>query len=195
MVKNSAISEKDKMLRGDLYSPLDAELTAERNRAAKLLHEFNVKEYTFNDRAREILSTLIPDAPSDLVILAPFHCDYGYNIHCGNRVFFNVGCVVLDVVKITIGNNVLFGPSVQIYGATHPSDHVVRRKRMFGREITIGDDCWIGGGAIICPGVKIGNRCIIGAGSVVTKDVPDDSLAAGNPARVKKSTKNNGRII
>jgi len=186
MVKMKTLSEKEKMLSGQLYTPLDRELTAERNKAAALLHELNVKEYLFTARSRQILAELIPGAPDDLVILAPFHCDYGYNIHCGRRVFFNVNCVVLDVVKITIGNNVLFGPGVQVYGATHPVDHVLRRTRMMGREITIGNDCWIGGGAIICPGVNIGKGCVVAAGSVVTRDVPEYSMVAGNPATVKK---------
>lgn len=174
------------MLAGELYSPLDKELVAERNQASKLLHELNVKEYLFTEKASGILKKLLPNAPADIVVVAPFHCDYGYNIHCGNRVFFNVNCVVLDVTKITIGNNVLFGPAVQIYSATHPNDYMTRRKRMLGKEITIGNDCWIGGGAIICPGVNIGDGCIIGAGAVVTRDVPAFSLAVGNPAKVIK---------
>jgi maltose O-acetyltransferase len=186
MVKKKIISEKEKMLGGQMYTPLDRELTAERNKSATLLHEFNVKEYLFTQRSRQILSELIPNSPADLVILAPFHCDYGYNIHCGRRVFFNVNCVVLDVVKITIGNNVLIGPGVHLYGATHPVDHVLRRTRMYGREITIGDDCWSGGGAIICPGVNIGKGCVIAAGSIVTSDVPEFCMVAGNPAKVKK---------
>lgn len=166
-------TEKEKMLAGELYSAADPELVKDRTKARDYLKDENFTE-------------LIPNAPENLYIQVPFSCDYGYNIHCGNNVYFNVNCVVLDVAKVTIGSNVLFGPGAQIYTASHPLDHVVRRTLEFGCPITIGDDCWIGGGAIILPGVTIGNRCIIGAGAVVTKSIPDNSLAVGNPARVIK---------
>lgn len=174
------------MLHGELYSAADKTLTEERLKAKSLLHVLNVKEYVLTERAKEALKELMPNAHPSLFIEPPFHCDYGYNIYCGENVFFNVNCVALDVTKITIGSNVFFGPGVHLYTATHPSDHSKRRTLESGKPITIGDDCWIGGGALILPGITIGNRCIVGAGSVVTKDVPDDSMVAGNPAKLMK---------
>ncbi|OGX89673.1 sugar O-acetyltransferase [Hymenobacter coccineus] len=181
------LSEKEKMLAGELYLASDPVLVQERARAKRLLHRLNVTEYLLTDVAREVLAELVPHAGPNFYIEPPFHCDYGSNIYCGSDVFFNVNCVVLDVMKVTIGSNVLFGPGVQLYGATHPLDAVTRRTVESGRPITIGDDCWFGGGAIVCPGVRIGMGCVIGAGSVVTRDVPAYSLAVGNPARVIKS--------
>ena len=114
----------------------------------------------------------------------PFFCDYGSNILLGERVFFNFNCVVLDVCQVKIGDFTLFGPAVQIYTAAHPMNADLRRKKEFAKPIEIGSDVWIGGGAIICPGVKIGSKSVIGAGSVVTRDVPSGVVAAGNPCRV-----------
>ena len=179
-------SEKEKMLAGELYSPLSKELAEDRLRAKKLLHRLNVTEYVMGEKTALILKELIPNAPKDLYIEPPFHCDYGFNIFCGNRVYFNVNCVVLDVAKVTIGSHVFIGPGTHIYTATHPLDSKMRRKNALAKPVSIGDDCWIGGGVIICPGVTIGNGCVIGAGAVVTRNVPDNSLAQGNPARVVK---------
>lgn len=181
------LSEKEKMLAGELYAASDPILVQERTRTKQLLHRLNVTEYLLMDAARQVLAELVPHASPDFYVEPPFHCDYGSNIYCGSSVYFNVNCVVLDVAKVTIGSNVMFGPGVQLYAATHPLDAVVRRTLELGRPITIGDDCWIGGGAIICPGVSIGAGCVIGAGAVVTKDVPAYSLAVGNPARVVKN--------
>ena len=114
----------------------------------------------------------------------PFYCDYGGNIELGERVFFNFNCVVLDVCPVRIGSFTLFGPGVQILTPMHPFEAALRRQQEFGKPITIGSDVWVGGGAIILPGVRIGSRAVIGAGSVVTRDVPDDVFAAGNPCRV-----------
>lgn len=179
-------TEKEKMLSGELYSPLSSELAEERMRAKKLLHRLNVAEYLMNSGAAAILQDLLPNAPADLYIEPPFHCDYGYNIHCGKRVYFNVNCVVLDVMKVSIGSYVFIGPGVHIYTAMHPVEAATRRKSLHAKPVTIGNDCWIGGGAIICPGVTIGNGCVIGAGAVVTKNIPDNSMAVGNPAKVIK---------
>lgn len=178
-------TEKEKMLSGELYAAFDEELVQERIRAKKLLYRLNVTEYLVTENTRSILAELIPNTGKNFYIEPPFHCDYGYNIHCGDQVYFNVNCVVLDSMKVTIGSNVLFAPGVQLYTATHPIDAVVRRTLLeLAKSITIGNDCWIGGGAVICPGVTLGNRCVIGAGSIVTKNIPEDSLAVGNPARV-----------
>ncbi len=179
-------TEKEKMLAGELYSPINKELADDRIKAKELLHKLNVTEYMMSAGAAVILRELLPNAPKDIYIEPPFFCDYGYNIHCGNRVYFNINCVVLDVAKVSIGSNVFFGPGVQIYTATHPLDSKTRRTRALAKPISIGDDCWIGGGAIICPGVQIGNGSVIGAGSVVTKNIPENCLAMGNPARIKK---------
>ena len=165
------MNEKEKMLSGELYWAGDIELVRERDQCKNALKEEDTKK-------------LIPGSPESLYIQFPFYCDYGYNIECGENVFINANCVFLDVAKITIGSHVLFGPAVQVYTASHPLDFMTRRKLEFAQPITIGDDSWIGGGAIIMPGVNIGKRCVIGAGSVVTKDIPDDSLAIGNPAKV-----------
>lgn len=181
-------TEKEKMLASEQYVGFDEELVRERTHAKELLYKLNTEGFVVNEKSKAILKELIPTAPKSLYVTPPFHCDYGYNIHCGENVYFNVNCVVLDINKVTIGNNVLIGPMVQIYAATHPSDFMERRSTESGKPVTIGDDCWIGGGAIILPGVTIGKRCIIGAGAVVTKDIPDDSLAVGNPAVVKRKT-------
>ena len=179
-------TEKEKMLAGELYNALDPELSRERHRCRDLLKAFNE---TREDQAEERTGLLhqLFGAETDVCIQPPFFCDYGVNIRLGRKVFFNFNCVVLDVMRISIGDNVLFGPAVQIYAATHPIDAVTRSQWLeFGKAVTIGSDVWIGGGAIICPGVTIGNRTVIGAGSVVTRDVPDDVFAAGNPCKVIK---------
>lgn len=182
-------TEKEKMLSGENYFSNDKELTLDRNRVKKLLHKLNVVEYLMNGNARAILRELLPNAHKRIYIEPPFHCDYGYNIHLGEKVYFNVNCVVLDAAKVTIGSNVFIGPGVHIYTATHPTNAVERQTVEFAKPVSIGNDCWIGGNTVICPGVTIGNGCTIGAGSVVTKDIPKNSLAVGNPVRVIKKLK------
>lgn len=177
-------TEKEKMLAGEIYFANDKELVTERTKAKKILHKLNVTEYLMNGSARNILRQLLPNSNKRIYIEPPFHCDYGYNIHSGANVYFNVNCVVLDTMKVEIGSNVFFGPGVHVYTATHPLNAVERRTVEFSKPVFIGDDCWIGGNTVICPGVRIGDGCTIGAGSVVTKDIPDHSLAVGNPAKV-----------
>lgn len=178
-------SEKQKMLRGELYNATDTELSTERRQARVLLKQLNDSRDDQQELRLQVLKDLIPIQGEGLWIEPPFYCDYGSNISAGDKVFFNFNCVILDVMKVTIGSNVLVGPSVQIYTAMHPMDWKERSSGLeFAKSITIGSDVWIGGGAIICPGVTIGSRSVIGAGSVVAKDVPDDVFAAGNPCKV-----------
>ncbi|HSP82391.1 MAG TPA: sugar O-acetyltransferase [Gillisia sp.] len=178
-------TEKEKMLEGELYNAADTQLTSERQRARQLIKEDNnILEDQVEERAA-LLKNLIPHSGVKLEIQPPFYCDYGSNIVLGDNVFFNFNCVILDVTRVTIGNRCLFGPAVQIYTATHPMDHAQRATgQEFGRSVNIGDDVWVGGNVTICPGVTIGDRAVIGAGSVVTKNIPPQVFAAGNPCRV-----------
>ena len=177
-------SERDKMLAGELYDPLDPELAAQRTRARDLCRSLNDTGEAQQQERRRILAELFGKGGDTVWMQPPFYCDYGTNITLGERVFFNFNCVVLDVCPVSIGDYTLFGPAAQIYTAMHPMDAQERRGREFAEPVEIGTDVWVGGGAIICPGVKIGSRTVIGAGSVVTRDVPDDVFAAGNPCRV-----------
>ena len=179
-------TEKEKMNDGEAYLAGDPILVKDRRKAKNLLHRLNVIEYRITKKAREIIQELIPNAGANLYIEPPFFCDYGYNISCGDNVYFNVNCVVLDCAKVTIGSNVFFAPNVQIYTANHPLDAELRKTLENALPVSIGDDCWIGGNSVILPGITIGKGCVIGAGSVVTKDIPDNSLAVGNPAKVIK---------
>ena len=172
------------MLAGELYDPLDAELVAARNRARDLCQDLNATREEQQAERRAILVELFGAGGESVWMQPPFYCDYGSNIRLGERVFFNFNCVVLDVCKVTIGDYTLFGPAVQIYTAMHPMNAEARRKQEFAKPITIGSDVWVGGGAIICPGVTIGSKTVIGAGSVVTRSIPDGVFAAGNPCRV-----------
>ncbi len=173
------------MIKGELYNALDPQLCEERRRARLLTKELNDSRDDETEKRHKIVKDLLGNCGEGTWIEPPFYCDYGSNISLGDKVFFNFNCVVLDVCPVTIGSNVLFGPGVQIYTATHPLSAAVRRAGLEnGKSIEIGSDVWVGGGAIICPGVKIGDRTVVGAGSVVTKDLPPDVFAAGNPARV-----------
>src|SRR5438445_1360567 len=177
-------TELQKMLAGELYDPLDPELVRARNRARDLCQDLNATREADQDARRRILRELFGAGGDSVWMQPPFFCDYRSNVHLGERVFFNFNCVVLDVCRVTIGDFTLFGPAVQIYTATHPMNAELRRKQEFGKPVAIGSDVWVGGGAIICPGVTIGSRAVIGAGSVITRDVPAGVFAAGNPCRV-----------
>lgn len=177
-------SEKDKMLAGELYDPLDPQLCRERARCRDLCLRLNATHEDEKSERRRLLAELF-GKETDVWIQPPFFCDYGANIVLGAHVFFNFNCVVLDVAPVTIGNHVLLGPAVQIYTATHPISAAERRNGLeSAKPITIGSDVWVGGGAIIAPGVTIGDRSVIGAGSVVTRSIAADVFAAGNPCRV-----------
>jgi maltose O-acetyltransferase len=177
-------SEREKMLAGELYDPLDAELAAARAQARDLCQELNATREADGALRRRILRELLGAGGDDVWLQPPFYCDYGANIHLGQNVYFNFNCVVLDVCEVRIGDFSLIGPAVQIYTASHPLDAKLRRRQEFGKPIEIGSDVWIGGAAVICPGVKIGAQAVIGAGSVVTRDIPEKVFAAGNPCRV-----------
>jgi maltose O-acetyltransferase len=177
-------SERDRMLAGELYEPMDPELVSARGRARDLCGALNATREAEQDERRRILRELFGRGGDTVWMQPPFFCDYGSNVELGERVFFNFNCVVLDVCRVRIGGYTLFGPAVQIYTATHPWSAAERRLRELGRPVTIGEDVWVGGAAIILPGVTIGDRSVIGAGAVVTRDVPAGVFAAGNPCRV-----------
>ncbi|AEI67419.1 sugar O-acetyltransferase [Corallococcus macrosporus] len=176
--------ERQKMLDGELYDPFDPELVAARIRARDLCQSLNATREGEQEERRRILRELVGVGGDTVWMQPPFFCDYGTNLELGERVFFNFNCVVLDVCKVSIGDYTLFGPAVQIYTPMHPFNAELRRKEEYGKPVSIGSDVWVGGGAIILPGVRIGSRAVIGAGSVVTRDVPDGVFAAGNPCRV-----------
>jgi maltose O-acetyltransferase len=177
-------TQRERMLAGELYDPMDPELVAGRERARDLCQALNATREADADGRRRILRDLFGDGGDTVWMQPPFFCDYGTNIHLGERVFFNFNCVVLDVCPVRVGDYTLFGPAVQIYTPLHPFNAEQRRREEFGKPVEIGSDVWVGGGAIILPGVRIGSRAVIGAGSVVTRDVPDSVFAAGNPCRV-----------
>ena len=178
------MSQREKMLAGEMYDPLDPELVAARMRARDLCQDLNATRESQEDERRRILRQLFGRGGETVWMQPPFFCDYGANIELGERVFFNFNCIVLDVCRVRIGDYTLFGPAVQIYTPMHPFNADQRRREEFGKPVEIGSDVWVGGGAIILPGVRIGSRTVIGAGSVVTRDVPDAVFAAGNPCRV-----------
>jgi maltose O-acetyltransferase len=182
------MSEKQKMLAGEPYLTSDPELAAERLRARKLTLDYNTSYEGEIYRRQQILHDLFGELGPGAEIEPPFYCDYGFNIYAGSRFYANFGCVILDCNRVTLGDDVLFGPYVQVYAACHPVDPAVRRSGCeLSAPVTIGDNVWIGGGAIILPGVTIGSGTTVGAGSVVTGDIPGNVVAAGNPCTVKKN--------
>ncbi|MCE2563791.1 sugar O-acetyltransferase [Komagataeibacter sp. FNDCF1] len=169
-------SEKQKMLAGELYIASDPELQRDMAQCARWLARYNNANASLPERLGAV--------GESTCIRPPFHCDYGYNLFLGNNVFLNFNCIVLDVVPVRIGDGTQIGPGVQILAANHPRDPALRQKMLeSGRPVTIGRNVWIGGGAILLPGITVGDHAIIGAGSVVTRDVPSGVTVAGNPAR------------
>lgn len=176
------------MLAGALYNAADAELSAERHRAQRLLARYNATGPDDAEARANMLRELFGAAGGRADIQPRFSCDYGYNIRLGQRAFINYNCVFLDCAPIEIGDDLQMAPSVQLYTATHPLDRATRVAGLeYARPIRIGDGVWIGGGVIVLPGVTIGDGCVVGAGSVVTRDLPPGSLAVGNPARIIRS--------
>jgi maltose O-acetyltransferase len=176
------------MLTGELYRAADPQLIVDRARCEQLLHAFNSQEDA--DARERVLRDLLGGLGRSSYIRPPFFCDYGFNITLGDDVFLNFNCVILDVVPVAIGDRVQIASAVQILAADHPLDVETRAGGLEnGQPISIGDDAWIGGGAILCPGVTIGRGSVIGAGSVVTRDIPPDVVAVGNPCRVLRELK------
>lgn len=179
------MTEKEKMLAGKLYKAQDAELAKDYANAKRLTRLFNQSSEDQRGYRTELLQELFEKTGDNVHIEPPFRCDYGYNISIGNNFFANFDCIIIDVCKVTIGSNVFFGPRVGLYTAAHPIDAEVRNTLLeFGKPISIGDNVWIGGNAIINPGVTIGDNVVIGSGSVVTKNIPGNVIAVGNPCRV-----------
>lgn len=185
------MSEKEKMLKGLPYRAFDEELQKERQRTKEKIFEFNTLPPKKEEKRVQIIKDLFGGTGVSFVIEPPFHCDYGYNIYIGENFCANYNCTILDCAKVIIGDNVLFGPNVSLFTAAHP---LYFQERLEGWEyaypIVIGDNVWLGGGVIVNPGLKIGNNAVIGSGSVLTKDIPADTLAAGNPCRVIRELTN-----
>jgi maltose O-acetyltransferase len=178
-------SQRDRMLAGDLYDATDPVLAAERGRAAGLVHHFNLSDPSDPERLYALLSELLGSLGKGAQVLAPLHCDYGYQVHIGAATFVNTGAVFLDVATITLGEHVQVGPKVQFLTPTHPLEPELRRTgREAAEPISVADNVWLGGGAILLPGVSIGENTVVGAGSVVTKSLAANVVAVGNPARV-----------
>ena len=182
------MTEWEKMVAGEEYRPGDPELRAGRQRARRLTQRYNGLDADDDAGRRALLEELLGHVGEHTVLRPPFHCDYGTQLRIGRGCFANFGLVALDVAPITLGDDVQMGPYVQLLTATHPLDPVRRREGWEGGQpITIGDNVWLGGGVVVLPGVTIGANTVVGAGAVVTRDLPADTVAVGNPARVTRS--------
>ncbi|WP_194758246.1 maltose acetyltransferase domain-containing protein [Priestia megaterium] len=180
-------TEKQKMLNGELYLADDIELSKGRERARRLTRIYNQTTETETIKRKELLKELFGSTGENLTVEPTFRCDYGYNIHVGEHFYANYDCIFLDVCEIKIGHNCFIAPGVHIYTAAHPLNAIERISGAeFGRPVTIGDNVWIGGRAVINPGIQIGNNVVIASGAVVTKNVPDNVVVGGNPARILK---------
>lgn len=178
-------SEKEKMIDGELYDASDPELVADRERARELLDGFNRTGPEETDRRRDLLESLLGSVGEECHIEAPFRCDYGYNVSVGDGFYANYDCVVLDVCEVEVGAGCLLGPGVHIYTATHPLDPETRATGAeYGEPVRIGENVWIGGRAVVNPGVTVGDDAVIASGAVVTGDVPEGVVVGGNPATV-----------
>lgn len=183
------MSEKEKMLLGEIYDAnYDEELMNERIKAKDLCYEYNhLKPSQTNERI-EIMKKILGKTKDNFLIEQSFECDYGYNIEIGENFYSNHNLVILDANKVVFGDNVFIGPNCGFYTACHPLDAETRNKGLeYAKPIKVGNDVWFGGNVVVLPGVKIGNNVVIGAGSVVTKDIPENSIAVGNPCKVIKN--------
>ncbi len=190
------MTEKELMLDGELYVASDPELTELRVEKFRFLDAFNATKYEDFETRERLARGIFEHLGKNAALNKPFHCDYGCNISIGDNFFANFGCVLLDVNKIVLGDNVFLAPNVCIYTAGHPIDAKIRNEQLeYGKPVTIGNDVWIGGSTVINPGVTIGSNVVIGSGSVVTRDIPDGVVAYGNPCRVRrKITKDDRRF-
>ncbi len=180
-------TEKEKMLAGKPYISGDSFIVRERILAKDLAFDYNNTRPSDIEKRRSIIKQLFGKTGERFSIEQPFHCDYGYNIEVGEDFFANYNCVILDCAKVTIGNNVMLAPNVAIYTAGHPLHYEPRNKEIeYAFPVTIGNNVWIGGNVVINPGVTIGDNTVIGSGSVVTKDIPANVVAVGNPCKVLK---------
>lgn len=180
-------TETERMLAGEPYDPTDPALVADRERARGLVRRYNATTEAERDHRQTLLDTLFDAGGSEAVVEPPFRCDYGSQISVGDRFFANFGCVFLDVCPIDFGDRCLLGPSVHVYTATHPLDAATRAEgKEYGKPVTVGDDVWVGGQAVLNPGVDVGDRSVVASGAVVTEDVPEDVVVQGNPADVVK---------
>lgn len=176
---------RERMLAGEPYLADDPQIAADSQRAMRLTHEINTTDPTDDARLRELYTELLGDFGPGANIRPPFRCDYGYQTSFGARSFANFGLVVLDVATVTVGADVQIGPNVQLLTATHPLEPGPRRDKWEAAEpVVLGDNVWLGGGVIVCPGVTIGDNTVVGAGSVVVSSLPADVLAVGSPAKV-----------
>ena len=181
------MNELERMRSGEPYDFSDSTIAESIRNCREKMERLN-RLPVYDEDYRKALEDLIPGIPASSTIIPPFYCDHGHGIRLEEEVFVNMNCTFLDCGLITIGAHTKIGPNCQIYTPQHPLDHVERRLPVeTGLPVHIGSDCWLGGGVVVCPGVRIGDRCVIAAGSVVTRDVPDDSLAAGNPPAVKRN--------
>jgi maltose O-acetyltransferase len=181
-------SQRERMLAGDLYVADDPQLAADSLRALKLTQQFNNSDPSDPEARLAVLRELLGSLGEGTEIRPPLWCDYGYQTHIGARSFINFGVVLLDVATIRIGDDVQVGPNVQFLTPTHPVEAEPRRAKLeAARPIVVGDNVWLGGGVIVCPGVSIGENTVVGAGAVVTRDLPANVVAVGNPARVIRS--------
>lgn len=180
------------MIAGLAYDPYDQELIEGRKRARILLRELSAIPYENEPERKKLFRKLFGQTGSDFFIENTFTCDYGYNIYWGENAYANFDCIFLDAAPIYIGKNVMLAPAVKVFTATHPIDYKLRNSGIeYAKQIVINDNVWIGGGAIINPGVSIGENTVIGSGSVVTKDIPANVVAAGNPCRVIREIRQN----
>ncbi|MBM7588346.1 maltose O-acetyltransferase [Bacillus pakistanensis] len=180
-------TEKEKMLAGEMYNPADPELLMGREKARRQARIYNQTLETEGDKRTELLKELFGATGENLTIEPNFRCDYGYNIFVGENFYANFNCVILDVCEVRFGDHCMLAPGVHIYTATHPLHPTERNSgREYAKPVTIGNNVWIGGRAVINPGVKIGNNVVIASGAVVTKDVPENVVVGGNPAKVMK---------